>query len=132
MLRPGAERVSGLGGVRKMMGWQGPIPTTWWFSVMSLGPLRQLSEDGVTFKSHLMAANITSRITTEIQYLLDATITMVLTNAPHSRPLNRWQRRQWNCQCAGLSGHGRLIAAYRPWPIWYCSGIGFSDLRVSR
>ena len=54
MLRPGTERVSRLGGVRKMMGWNGPLLTdSGGFQVMSLGPLRHLTEDGVTFKSHL-------------------------------------------------------------------------------
>ena len=54
MLRPGPERVSRRGGVRKMMGWNGPLLTdSGGFQVMSLSPLRQLTEDGVTFKSHL-------------------------------------------------------------------------------
>ena len=43
MLRPGAERVGRLGGVRKMMGWDGPLLTdSGGFQVMSLGPLRSL------------------------------------------------------------------------------------------
>ncbi len=54
MLRPGAERVGRLGGVRRLMGWDGPLLTdSGGFQVMSLGPLRKLDEDGVTFKSHL-------------------------------------------------------------------------------
>ena len=57
MLRPGAERVARLGGVRRMMGWDGPLLTdSGGFQVMSLGPLRKLDEDGVTFKSHLWVA----------------------------------------------------------------------------
>ncbi len=79
MLRPGAERVSRLGGVRKMMGWGGPLLTdSGGFQVMSLGPLRKLDEDGVTFKSHLDGSQhrLTPERSTEIQRLLDATITM--------------------------------------------------------
>jgi len=79
MLRPGAERVAKLGGVRKMMGWDGPLLTdSGGFQVMSLGPLRKLDEDGVTFKSHLDGSQhrLTPERSTEIQYLLDATITM--------------------------------------------------------
>ena len=42
-----------------MMGWKGPLLTdSGGFQVMSLGPLRKLDKDGVTFKSHLMAASI--------------------------------------------------------------------------
>jgi queuine tRNA-ribosyltransferase len=79
MLRPGAERVGRLGGVRKMMGWDGPLLTdSGGFQVMSLGPLRSLDEDGVTFKSHLDGTSyrLTPERSTEIQNLLDATITM--------------------------------------------------------
>ena len=79
MLRPGAERVARLGGVRKMMGWDGPLLTdSGGFQVMSLGPLRKLDEDGVTFKSHLDGSKhrLTPERSTEIQHLLDATITM--------------------------------------------------------
>ncbi len=79
MLRPGAERVARLGGVRKMMGWDGPLLTdSGGFQVMSLGPLSKIDEDGVTFKSHLDGSQhrLTPERSTEIQHLLDATITM--------------------------------------------------------
>lgn len=79
MLRPGAERVARLGGVRKMMGWHKPLLTdSGGFQVMSLGALRKIDEDGVTFKSHLdgSAHRLTPEISTDIQHKLDATITM--------------------------------------------------------
>ena len=93
MLRPGPERVSRLGGVRKMMGWNGPLLTdSGGFQVMSLGPLRQLTEDGVTFKSHLDGSqhHLTPERSTEIQHLLDATITMAFdecTPFPATKPV---------------------------------------------
>jgi queuine tRNA-ribosyltransferase len=79
MLRPGPDRVERLGGVRRMMGWDGPLLTdSGGFQVMSLGPLRQLDENGVTFKSHLDGSRhlLTPEISTRIQHQLDATITM--------------------------------------------------------
>ena len=93
MLRPGPERVSRLGGVRKMMGWNGPLLTdSGGFQVMSLGPLRHLTEDGVTFKSHLDGSkhHLTPERSTEIQHLLDATITMAFdecTKFPATKPV---------------------------------------------
>ena len=93
MLRPGAERVAGLGGVRKMMGWDGPLLTdSGGFQVMSLGPLRKLDENGVTFKSHLDGSKhrLTPERSTEIQHLLDATITMAFdecTPFPATKPV---------------------------------------------
>ncbi len=79
MLRPGPERVARLGGVRAMMNWQGPLLTdSGGFQVMSLGPLRNLDENGVTFKSHIDGSKhlLTPEISTQIQRKLDATITM--------------------------------------------------------
>jgi len=54
MLRPGSELVADFGGLHSFMHWDGPILTdSGGFQVWSLGHLRKLSEDGVTFKSHL-------------------------------------------------------------------------------
>jgi queuine tRNA-ribosyltransferase len=79
MLRPGPERVERLGGVRKMMGWNGPLLTdSGGFQVMSLGDLRDIDVDGVTFRSHLDGSKhrLTPERSTDIQRMLDATITM--------------------------------------------------------
>ncbi len=79
MLRPGPDRVARLGGVRAMMNWKGPLLTdSGGFQVMSLGPLRKLDENGVTFKSHIDGSRhlLTPEISTQIQHKLDATITM--------------------------------------------------------
>ena len=52
MLRPGAERVDRLGGVRKMMGWDGPLLTdSGGFQMVSLLALAKITEEGVTFQS---------------------------------------------------------------------------------
>ncbi len=79
MLRPTAERIARLGGLHKFMNWEGPILTdSGGYQVMSLTALRKMSEDGVTFRSHLdgSAHTLTPERSTEIQNLLDATITM--------------------------------------------------------
>jgi len=54
MLRPGAERLKRLGGLHRFMGWDGPILTdSGGFQVWSLAGLRKLTEEGVTFQSHV-------------------------------------------------------------------------------
>ena len=54
MLRPTAERIERLGGLHKFMNWERPILTdSGGFQVMSLAGLRKLTEQGVTFKSHI-------------------------------------------------------------------------------
>jgi queuine tRNA-ribosyltransferase len=53
-LRPGAERIARLGGLHRFMAWDRPILTdSGGFQVVSLGDLRVVDDDGVTFRSHL-------------------------------------------------------------------------------
>ena len=53
-LRPGHDRIARLGGLHRFMAWDGPILTdSGGFQVVSLGDLRVVDEDGVTFRSHL-------------------------------------------------------------------------------
>src|SRR5262245_1297438 len=53
-LRPTDELVRDFGGLHGFMKWDGPMLTdSGGFQVFSLGQLRQIDEDGVTFRSHL-------------------------------------------------------------------------------
>jgi queuine tRNA-ribosyltransferase len=53
-LRPGHRIIEKLGGLHRFMNWSGPILTdSGGFQVYSLSRLRTISEDGVTFQSHL-------------------------------------------------------------------------------
>ena len=53
-LRPGDDAVRALGGLHKMMDWDGPILTdSGGFQVFSLSGLRKITEEGVTFASHI-------------------------------------------------------------------------------
>jgi queuine tRNA-ribosyltransferase len=81
MLRPTAERVATLGGLHKFMHWPLPILTdSGGYQVMSLAPLRKVSEAGVTFRSHLDGAmvELTPERAVEVQILLGADIAMQL------------------------------------------------------
>lgn len=85
MLRPSAERIARLGGLHKFMRWPGPILTdSGGFQVMSLSKLRKITEQGVTFRSHIdgSAYELNPERSTEIQHLLDATITMAFDECP--------------------------------------------------
>ncbi|KAF0093805.1 MAG: queuine tRNA-ribosyltransferase [Puniceicoccaceae bacterium 5H] len=58
-LRPGSELVHELGGLHRFMGWDKPILTdSGGFQVFSLASLRQISERGIAFKSHLDGRNV--------------------------------------------------------------------------
>ena len=79
MLRPGAERIAKLGGLHKFMGWDRPILTdSGGDQVMSLTELAKVTEDGVSFRSHLdgTAHMLTPERSIEVQRLLDADIVM--------------------------------------------------------
>ncbi|MEK9672442.1 MAG: tRNA guanosine(34) transglycosylase Tgt [Rhodospirillaceae bacterium] len=81
MLRPGADRIKRLGGLHTFMNWPGPILTdSGGFQVWSLKDLRKMTEQGVTFKSHIDGAmhELTPESCMDIQNDLDADITMVL------------------------------------------------------
>ena len=79
MLRPGVERIARFGGVRQFMQWDGPLLTdSGGFQVMSLSKLRKITEDGVTFQSHIdgLKHHLTPERSIQIQHRLDATVTM--------------------------------------------------------
>jgi queuine tRNA-ribosyltransferase len=121
MLRPTAERVARLGGLHKMMDWPGPILTdSGGFQVMSLAKLRKMDESGVTFRSHIdgSAHHLSPERSTEIQHLLDATITMVLDEciklpaahdevAASMRLSTRWAKRSRDAFIA-REGYGQF------------------------
>ncbi|MCP1199324.1 tRNA guanosine(34) transglycosylase Tgt [Notoacmeibacter sp. MSK16QG-6] len=81
MLRPGAERVAKLGGLHEFARWPYPILTdSGGFQVMSLSGLRKITEEGVTFQSHVDGAKhfMSPERSIEIQGLLDSDIQMQL------------------------------------------------------
>jgi len=150
MLRPGAERIARLGGLRKFMNWPGPILTdSGGYQVMSLAALRKLSEQGVSFQSHIDGSRheLTPERAIAIQALLDTTIAMVLDEctpfpatldqAGQSMRLSmRWAER---CRAAfrdrpghGLFGivQGGVFAELRQQSAAALSAIGFDGYAV--
>ena len=78
-MRPGHELVKEAGGLHKFMNWDKPILTdSGGFQVFSLGPLRKITEEGVTFKSHLDGSRhfISPEKAMEIQNALGSDIMM--------------------------------------------------------
>jgi len=78
-LRPGHEAVRSLGGLHRFMGFLGPILTdSGGFQIYSLGELRKISEEGVTFASHIDGTKhlITPEFAIAIQESLGADIIM--------------------------------------------------------
>ncbi len=85
MLRPTAERIDRLGGLHRFMNWDKPILTdSGGFQVMSLAGLRKLTEEGVTFQSHIDGSEhkLTPERSMEIQALLGSDIVMCFDECP--------------------------------------------------
>src|SRR3989442_1224583 len=80
-LRPGHETIARLDGLHRFMGWDGPILTdSGGYQVFSLSTLRDISEDGVRFQSHLDGSTrfLSPEIAVDIQVALGSDVMMIL------------------------------------------------------
>jgi queuine tRNA-ribosyltransferase len=84
-LRPGADLIADFGGLHHFMGWDRPILTdSGGFQVFSLSSLREVNEDGVTFRSHLDGSKhlFTPEAVIAVQEKLGADIIMAFDECP--------------------------------------------------
>ena len=83
-LRPGDGVVKEMGGLHQFMDWDGPMLTdSGGFQVFSLSSLRKITEEGVTFASHIDGRRIFMgpEESMQIQSNLGSDIAMALTSA---------------------------------------------------
>ena len=120
-LRPGHVLVRELGGLHRFMGWDGPILTdSGGFQVYSLASLRKVSEEGVTFRSHLdgsehllapeLSIQVQEALGADIIHPLDECLAQPVSHADTERSLAltlRWAARATAAARAG--GGGRTI-----------------------
>jgi queuine tRNA-ribosyltransferase len=88
-LRPGHQRIERLGGLHRFMAWDGPILTdSGGYQVVSLGELREVDDDGVTFRSHLDGSlhRFTPEQAIEVQQALGSDVAVCFDQPvpPHS------------------------------------------------
>ena len=92
-LRPGAEVVEDLGGLHQFMQWDGPILTdSGGFQVFSLAEMARLTDDGVSFKSHIDGSrlDLTPERAVAIQEQLGADCIRCLDECPsHEVPIEK-------------------------------------------
>ncbi len=89
-MRPGDDLVREMGGLHRFMAWDGPMLTdSGGFQVFSLGALRHIDADGVTFRSHLDGSihHFTPEKSIQIHHNLGADIIMCFDECP--APLDR-------------------------------------------
>src|SRR5262245_57563183 len=108
-LRPGHETVARLGGLHRFMGWDRPILTdSGGFQVFSLSSLRDISDDGVRFQSHLdgsthflspeLAVDVQAALGSDIMMILDDCLAYPASHFDADRSMKRslaWAERCW-------------------------------------
>ncbi len=85
MLRPGEQTVAALGGLHKMMAWDGPILTdSGGYQVFSLAHMRKINDEAVTFQSHIDGSRqvLSPERAIDIQQHLGADVIMQLDECP--------------------------------------------------
>lgn len=119
-LRPGHELIEKMGGLHKFMSWNRPILTdSGGFQVFSLSDINKLTEEGVTFQSHIDGSRhlITPEKSMQIQRALGSDIVMAFDECPKlpatketlqkSMELtHRWAKR---CKSVELKSHQKLF-----------------------
>ena len=150
MIRPGEKVVNKLGGLNKFMNWSGPILTdSGGFQVMSLAKLRQLNENGVTFRSHVDGKKflLTPEASISIQETLKSTIIMAFdecTSFPVEKEVaeksmklsSRWAERS-KSSFTGSNGsmlfgiqQGGMFKDLREQSARYLNDIGFDGYAI--
>ena len=84
-LRPGISLIEKMGGLHKFMAWDRAILTdSGGYQIFSLAALRQVSDEGVTFRSHIDGSQhlITPELTIQFQEALGGDIIMALDECP--------------------------------------------------
>lgn len=122
-LRPGAEVIAAAGGLHAFMAWEHNILTdSGGFQIFSLASMRKISEEGVSFRSHLDGSSrrLTPEQVVEFQDLLGSDVLMPLDictppGIPEAEAREamertlRWARRSLGCRRSGPPGEpGRV------------------------
>jgi queuine tRNA-ribosyltransferase len=137
-LRPGEETVRALGGLHRMMGWDGPILTdSGGFQVFSLAPLAEIDDSGVRFRSHVDGREffIDPERAIAIQRSLGSDIAMVLDEcAPYPCERDRAEaamRRTVRWAERSVAAHQALPDVGEVAVFGIAQGSLFEDLRQS-
>lgn len=138
-LRPGTEVIGSLGGLHSFTSWDGPMLTdSGGFQVWSLSNLNKITEEGVSFKSHLdgSAMMLSPEKSMEIQAVFGSDIAMLFDECPpypcerkyaedSTALTTRWAKRckDWVEKYKPTSGAGRQLH------FGIVQGSSYADLR---
>ena len=148
-LRPGMATIEKMGGLHKFMAWDRAILTdSGGYQIFSLASLRQVSDDGVIFRSHIDGSQhlITPELAIQSQEALGADIIMVLDECPAyddsfekvSRAMSRTHQWAERCQRAQRRNdqalyaivQGGIFPQLRHQSAEYLTSLGFSGYAI--
>ena len=138
-LRPGHEIVREAGGLHKFMNWNHAILTdSGGFQVFSLGKLRKISEEGVTFRSHIDGSKkfISPEIAIEIQNALGADIIMAFDECPPGNSDYAYSKQslgltqRWLDRCIKRFNETEPLYGYKQSLFPIVQGCTYKDLRT--
>lgn len=136
-LRPGHEAIARMGGLHGFISWDGAMLTdSGGYQVFSLSDLNKITDDGVTFKSHLDGSlhHFTPERSIEVQHGLGADIIMAFDHCPpYPCPRNQVaiatdRTHRWAARC--LAYHQEAGETDRQNLFGICQGGAFEDLRA--
>jgi len=113
MLRPGTDIIELHGDLHDFMNWDKPILTdSGGFQVFSLGKMRKITEEGVSFQSPVDGSKVfvSPEVSMEVQRKLGSDIVMISMSARLTRLLKKRRLTPCVCHCVGLSVQKRRTA----------------------
>ena len=137
-LRPGMEIMRQAGGLHKFMHWDKPILTdSGGFQVFSLAENRKLSEEGVTFRSHIDGGKhfFTPENVVETQRIIGSDIMMALDECPPGDADYQYAHKSLqltqNWLKRGAEHFKKTAPLYGKHQAWFpiVQGAGYPDLR---
>ena len=118
-LRPGTDIIREHGDLHDFMQWQGPILTdSGGFQVFSLGELRKVAEEGVTFQSPINGDTVflDPEIAMQVQRDLGSDIVMIFDECTPYPATHEQARCLWNCRYVGrLVVNQPMVIIQRPY-----------------
>lgn len=115
-LRPGTEVIQRHGDLHDFMQWKGPILTdSGGFQVFSLGAMRKIKEEGVTFASPVDGAKVFMgpEESMAVQRALGSDIVMIFDECTPYPADHDVAKRSMGCRCAGPSARRSPMAIAR-------------------
>ena len=138
-LRPGDDLISEAGGLHKFMNWSHSILTdSGGYQVYSLSQMRKISEEGVSFQSHIDGSRhvLTPERAMDIQRNLGADIIMAFDECPPYPSTHEYARKsmhlthRWLDRCIAHFDQNDPVHGYSQILAPIVQGSTFKDLRV--